>query len=317
MNITHRGKSDLCAGRRRFVASTAAALGVAALPGYVTAEDRGDKLSIGHAEVDITPPLGIELAGFHKPVGQERVIKGIRQAAAVRALVLQVGDVRAAVVSLEVLGLSAEYARGLQKRIAAETGIPAEHIRICATHTHSMPTFVYLRQWGAIPEKYRADTADNVVRAVRMAKEDVAPAALHVGKANVVGGNFNRTTGSWKTDIEFTAESTDAERWLDTELHVLRLERSGKPDVLWYHFACHPVCYGDGEAGPDWVGLVANQVREKHGITPAYLQGHAGDVNPGDGKKWIGDAEPTAQAILKGIDAAPAPANASPRKTCG
>ena len=40
----------------------------------------------GEGVADITPPLGVELAGFHKPVGQERVVTGIRQPTAARAL---------------------------------------------------------------------------------------------------------------------------------------------------------------------------------------------------------------------------------------
>src|SRR5690606_23938847 len=32
-----------------------------------------------------------------------------------------------------------------------------------------------------------------------------------------------------------------------------------------------------------------------------FLQGHIGDVNPGDGTKWIGDAEPTAAAVLPAL----------------
>ena len=291
--------------RREFMSKTGAAVvGAAIMPGYVGAEAAADSLLMGHAEVDTTPPLGIELAGLHKPVGQERIITGIRQATAARALVLRVKDQTVAVVSLDIAGVSADFARQVQKQVEEQTGIPAANVRVCATHTHSMPAFFFLRQWGAIPQDYQKETLGKVVSAVQKAQQDISPAALYVGQSNVEGGNFNRTSSSWKTDREFTPESTDADRWLDTMLHVLRFERSGKPDVLWYHFACHPVCYGDGEAGPDWVGLVANLVREKHGVTPAYLQGHAGDVNPGDGKLWIGQAEPTAQAIAKGIEAA-------------
>ncbi len=62
-------------------------------------------LSAGEGVADITPPLGIELAGFHKPPGQERRVRGIRQPAEVRALVLTCGTAQAAVCSLNVLGL--------------------------------------------------------------------------------------------------------------------------------------------------------------------------------------------------------------------
>jgi hypothetical protein len=45
----------------------------------------------GHPTVDTTPPLGVELAGFHRPPGQERLATGIRQPTAARALMLKHG----------------------------------------------------------------------------------------------------------------------------------------------------------------------------------------------------------------------------------
>ncbi len=304
MSINEPLRSTFTPNRRQFIGAGAMSAGAVLSSGNLFAETTADAFAMGHAEVDTTPPLGIELAGFHKPVGQERVITGIRQPTAARALVLRVKDQWVALVSLDIAGVSASFAKQVQQRVAEQTGIPSSNVRVCATHTHSMPAFFFLRQWGAIPEDYQRETLEKVVTAVRLAKEDLSSAALYVGESQVEGGNFNRTSSTWKTDKEFTAESSDTQRWLDTTLHVLRFERANKPDVLWYHFSCHPVCYGDGEAGPDWVGLVAKAVREKHGVTPGYLQGHAGDVNPGDGKIWIGKAEPTAAAITKGIDQA-------------
>jgi hypothetical protein len=88
-------------------------------------------------------------------------------------------------------------------------------------------------------------------------------------------------------------------------LQVLVFRRSGgKRDIAWYHFACHPVSYQDEAAGPDWLGLVDRLTLDSHKLLPSFLQGHAGDVNPGDGKIWIGKAEPTAAAVHKALAAA-------------
>lgn len=292
--------------RRIFLRQLAAA-GVAAAgawPRVSWGHAAGKSLEIGHAEIDVTPPLGIELAGFHRPVGQERKIAGTRQPSAARALVLRVGDQTAVLISLDMIFVSRTFAAAVQRLVAEQAAIPAENVHVCATHTHSMPTFAFLRQWGAIPTDYEQQVRDKIVRAVCQAKDDLAPGELFLGKSRAVGANFNRTAKTWKTDAEFDAQSTDADRWLDTMLHVLRFERAGKPDVLWYHFACHPVCYQDNQSGPDWLGMVADHVRAKYRVTPGFLQGHAGDVNPGNGTPWIGAPEPTAQAIIAAFDAA-------------
>ncbi len=298
-----RARRDCPLSRREMLSSIGATLAATAIPNHLAAgPSRNVPLAIGQAVVDTTPPLGIELAGFHKPPGQERRITGIRQETAARALVLRINDQLVAIVALDILTLSARFAEQVQQRVAKRTGIPATNVRVCATHSHSTPTFTFLRQWGAVPEEYQEQVCGFAVDAVEQAQQDLSAAQLHLGKSKVEGGSFNRTTPTWKTEQAFDDQSTNADRWLDTTLHLLRFVRAGKPDVLWYHFACHPVCYQDGLAGPDWVGLVAKQIQAKHGVTPGYLQGHAGDVNPGDGKIWIGKAEPTAEAITLGID---------------
>ena len=259
-------------------------------------------LRAGEGVADITPPLGVEMAGFHRAAGNERRVVGIRQSAAVRALVLQQGDNQAAIVSLDVAGVSPSMTQRVQQQVADQTGIPASNVRLCATHTHSAPAFFYLRQWGAVPTAHMAAVEKKAVEAVKMAKADLAPAELFLGKSRADGGNFNRTTKEAKTDEHFAKDSTDAERWLDTMVHVLFLERAGgRRNLMWYHFSAHPVCYADDLAGPDWPGLVDRLTRESHQVAPSYLQGHAGDVNPGDGSPWRGDAQETSSAVHAAI----------------
>ncbi len=294
--------------------------GLSGLPGGVAtlwAEEgrqpaSANRLHVGQAIRDITPPLGIEMAGFHRPPGKERRIQGIRQPAEARALVLRMGQTATAIVSLDLLAVSADWSAQTAQAVEKATGIPAAQVRLCATHSHSMPTLRFCRQWGAVSPEYGEQVRKATIEAVRAAMEDLAPAQLEVGRATVVGGNFNRTTKQWKTDAEFGKDSTDAHRWLDTMLHVLRFRREGKPELVWYHFSSHPVCYRDEQAGPDWPGLVAQWAKADGLPTVSYLQGHAGDVNPGDGQKWIGDPEPSAKAVYEGLKKALAAAQPTP-----
>lgn len=292
---------------RKITHGAAAALALPA--GLALGGPKRNQLQAGEGVVDTTPPLGIEMAGFHKPVGEERRIVGIRQPTAVRAIVLRLGDSQVAVVSLDICGVSHEMTRRVQSRIANKLGIPAQNVRICATHTHSMPTFRFFRQWGAISPEYMAPVESKIVQAVEMAQQDLGPAELSIGKGHAPGASNNRTVKTWKTDDQFKADSGDDQRWVDTAVHVLHFQRGeGKKNLLWYHFTAHPVCYRDDQAGPDWPGLVENLVQQKLGVRPSYLQGHCGDVNAGDADHWIGTAENTANpvtaAICQAIDTA-------------
>lgn len=300
--------SDARLRRREFlgtVARSSAAAGVTLAGGAAWAASKGAGLEAGEGVVDTTPPLGIEMGGFHRQPGNERRIRAIRQSTTARALVLKKGETQTAILSLDICALPADVATRMQKGVAAATGIPAENVRLSCTHTHSMPGFCYLRQWGAVPKDYMATMEERVVEAARLAKADLAQAELYVGKSRAKGANFNRTTKSWKTDEEFTKDSTDEERWLDTMLHVMRFARAGsKRDLAWYHFSAHAVCFADEEAGPDWPGMVAQRIAEKFQLTPSYLQGHAGDVNPGDGTPWRGDAEETTTGAFDALSRA-------------
>jgi hypothetical protein len=275
---------------------------LAAAPRWAGAAASDGKLLAGEGVVDITPPLGVEMGGFHRPPGKERRIQGVRQPAAVRALVLQLGGVQVAICSLDVAGVGQDMSARIRGEVARQVGIPAENVRVCATHTHSMPCFCYLRQWGAFPADFRTVVEKKTVEAVRRAKADLAPAEVALGKSRAKGGNHNRTTKTFKTDELFAKESGDNERWLDTTLSALLFQRSGgKRTLLWYHFSAHAVCYADEIAGPDWPGEVAELVRKSEKLDPSFLQGHIGDVNPGDGRDWRGEIKQSVQAIYPAL----------------
>jgi len=296
--------------RRQFLAHVTSGLAGLAIGSVAGGAAGPAALRAGEAVVDITPPLGIELGGFHRRPGNERRVRAIRQRTVARALVLQQGENRAAICSLEVACVGRQLADGIRAQVAQKAGIPAEHVRVTCTHTHSMPAFCFARQWGAIPEQYMATVQQRAVEAVCRAQEDLAPAELLVGTSRAVGGNHNRTARTWLSDEKFGPDATDATRWLDTTVHALLFPRAGKPALCWYHFSAHAVCYADEQAGPDWPGEVAERVRQNEKLDPGLLQGHCGDVNPGDGKDWRGEIRQSVAAIYPAVKEAIAKAAA-------
>jgi hypothetical protein len=296
--------------RREFLRLSTAALGAAALPWLVPRASLAageTRLRAGEGVVDVTPPLGqVELAGFHRPPDKPRVAISVRQPASARAIVLELGGTRAAIVSLDMLAVATDFTARVQAAIERASGIPAANVRIMATHTHSMPTLHFLRQWGKVSPEYTQKVEADVIKAIQLAADDLAPAELQLGRAKAEGGNYNRTTETWKTENLFDAASSDADRWLDTMLTALVFRRGGgKQDLCWYHFSSHPVCFTDEAAGPDWPGMVANLLIDSHKLAPSFLQGNAGDVNPGIAKGFaLAKAEPTSAAVYQALVAA-------------
>lgn len=172
-----------------------------------------------------------------------------------------------------------------------------------------MPSIAFNRHWGDQNPAYEATVEAALVQAVAKGVADLAPATLRVGSAVVVGGNRNRTLkGEEKagTQAEFTKASTDADRWLDTELKLLAFERTGRPTVVWYNFSAHPTAFGGSTlAGAEWPGLVQRLLREERKLSPSFLQGHIGDVAPLSATNTaravataIGSALDTAQPVV-------------------
>ena len=105
-----------------------------------------------------------------------------------------------------------------------------------------MPTFRYLRQWGAISPEYMDSVEVKIVQAVRMAKGHLTPSVLYLGKSRAPGASHNRTTNSWKPDEQFNEDSTDADRWVDALCAglVRRLVETGRePDAHVRPAQCH------------------------------------------------------------------------------
>ena len=98
-----------------------------------------NQLYAGFARVNITPMLGIGLAGYY----QEREADGVLDELEINALALQCGENKALLLSIDHLGLESDVTTDYRKHIEEVTGVPMEGIYIHSTHTHTAP---YLRR---------------------------------------------------------------------------------------------------------------------------------------------------------------------------
>ena len=94
----------------------------------------------GYGKSELTPPMGVELAGYGYYLG--RCAQSVRDPLFARALLLEDGEMRALVICCDLLGVSREVCEGV---FAHEKvlGIPEEHVIIVSIHTHTGPTIKY------------------------------------------------------------------------------------------------------------------------------------------------------------------------------
>ena len=96
------------------------------------------ELRMGVAAVKITPPLGTPMAGYYG----ERKSQGVLDDLYAKAVVIDDGKTKAAMVVCDVIGLSQTVVVEARQMIQEKTGIPADNVMISATHTHTGPVIL-------------------------------------------------------------------------------------------------------------------------------------------------------------------------------
>ena len=94
-----------------------------------------NNLKVGFSAVNANPPLGIDVAGYYVP----RYAKGFLDDIMVKTLVLECGEKKIALISVDNCGIKAAVSKPWMEEIEAVTGIPFDNIFLSATHTHTGP----------------------------------------------------------------------------------------------------------------------------------------------------------------------------------
>jgi neutral ceramidase len=148
------------------------------------------ELTAGMAEIDITPPQGYRMCGYFV----ERLSTGTHDPLKAKALVLSQGDVKAAFVFCDLIGLSLEVSAPARKLASEKTGIPVANIVVTGSHTHTGPLFFgALRNYfheQAIAKQgkdpcevvdYPAQLVEKIAQVVSMAAASASPVSLESG----------------------------------------------------------------------------------------------------------------------------------------
>ena len=107
------------------------------------AHARAADLTVGFGETDITPAVGkqpVFLAGF----GQNRKATSVHDPLFARALVLADGEVKVALVSVDVVGLFLPFVESVREKLPG-----FKYVLVSATHNHEGPDTLGL--WGPNP----------------------------------------------------------------------------------------------------------------------------------------------------------------------
>lgn len=135
--------------------------------------ESGAPLLAGFAKQSITPRGPVWMAGF----GEMRMSYGVHDDLFARTLVLRQGDVKLAMVSLDLLGLQNDDVEKIKARVP---GFTPDQILIASTHTHSGPDTIGF--WGKPPffsgvsPRVMKNISDGIVTSIVRAEAELRPA---------------------------------------------------------------------------------------------------------------------------------------------
>src|SRR5438045_3850011 len=93
------------------------------------------ELKIGSAALVITPQLGTPLAGYY----ETRISDAVHDDLYAKAIVLECGGNRAAMVSCDLISMPITVAAEARRLIQRDTGLKPDQVMISATHAHTGP----------------------------------------------------------------------------------------------------------------------------------------------------------------------------------
>lgn len=255
-----------------------------------------NQFKAGAAKAIITPPLGTKLYGYAFQRAATKVNDDLR----VNAIAVEQGDLKAILISADVVSIGEDLAEKVSALIAKETGVPAKNISISTIHTHSGPAMKTSKGWGSADVSFIDEIF--IPQALVAAKEAVGnltPAVMGVGTTHSeVGINRREMTQDGKIILGQNPYGI-----FDPTMTVVSFKGlDGAPIANMVHYGCHGTSAGRNiEITRDWPGVMVDRMETETGAITLFFNGGEGDVGPrlsngqttGDSRDWTKTDEPT------------------------
>lgn len=225
--------------------------------------------NLAAVEVDITPPVGVEMAGYGARL---KASQGIHDALKAQIFMLALDEEKIIIVSMDLIALQAQFVNRLRVSIQERIGIPEDHIMIACSHTHSGPqgfNLDNLIQDETPNETLQEITCQKIAGGCAWAQNQLQPAKLLFGHSMIDGLGLNRN------DPQKGAA--------DQQVSVLRADDvNGNPIVVLFNYGCHATVMGADNLliSADYPGAARQMLKELFPQTVfMFTNSAAGDVS--------------------------------------
>ena len=240
-------------------------------------------LKAGFSRVDVTPPLGTNLAGYFS----KRPARGIHDPIYLNAVAYGDGNNTNIIIAGDFLSIMEVYATKLRKLISETVNVPADNILICALHQHTSGRLGVPPWTGSIEDKSYLDVLfKKFCDVAKMAKDDMKDAVASTASAETAYKisfirRYKMRDGSTVTNPP--RQSPDIDRPIgraDNTVRLVRFKRAEGGDIALVNFSTHPDCIGGLYFSADWPGCVRRFVeKDLEGARCMVVNGAQGDVN--------------------------------------
>lgn len=235
----------------------------------------GADFKAGFAKTEITPAKPMPMWGYG--ARHADLSLGVRDPMFAKALVLQAGDTRLALVGLDLgRGPTEPMLANIRKAVQEASGV--DFVMIVGSHTHYGPVIELKDEPGKgkgvydDAVAYAGELEQKIIAVINEAGTALQDARIGWGSEDVPW-NRNRHT-------KFEPKP------VDKELAVLRVDDlSGKPIAILVNFAAHPTSLKPEERlySAEYPGQMMSAVEAGMGTNCLFMQGAAGDLTTDKG----------------------------------
>jgi hypothetical protein len=233
-------------------------------------------IEMGYALKEITPPLGVELAGYGYFLG--RCATAVEDPLFARAWAIRQDEETYILIDCDLLGLGNWMVQSVRGALNEWYGIAEKNVMMVSIHTHTGPTTGGLPGCGELDPAYAATLPGLLVQAAVAALEDLLPVErVEMGESEIDPIGYNRA----------------GFEELDKKVHAAVYHISGKAPIALVSHACHPVTYGRStRISADYPGAVT-RILANAGYRGMFMNGVCGDVDPVINKTAWGTGTPS------------------------
>ncbi|MGI6081630.1 MAG: neutral/alkaline non-lysosomal ceramidase N-terminal domain-containing protein [Limnochordia bacterium] len=235
-------------------------------------------MRLGTAKINITPAVGIALAGFgFRDHGSEAV----RDELEARVFWLEKDDTVACIVTADIIGFGATLTADIQKAAAERFGLSPCSVFLAASHTHSGPQTVdtLLTAGGPPDSKYLSELRSRIIDGMDEARQRLRPVRVRLSRSQLTGFSINRRVPT----KDGTAMAPNPAGVRDDEVVAISfLDRQSDRIIgLLFHFTCHPTVLADYTVSAEYPGAARRWLENTFPeASVGFLAGCFGDVRP-------------------------------------